>query len=352
MIGIVTGIAVMLCVFFIGAQICNVHVPTGTSTSKLNACRLPQMTCIHFLQHAGVKQVPGTLKYIWDPCANRLCTPGSTGNVLSRYWNTRAMLHFAGAEFEVGPNIARMLQQTSFLKFLPFHSPAPPCPDGNAYISGCLGCSMAGNYAFLYDFPALCNGAWSLFRHIIRNETKRALLQWHTMSQTPIPALGMNYVAVQYRCAADTLNADGYGPMGYSCYDQIPKSAKLILIILSSLNYGPCMKMAIDLKRHISTSRPSANVSFLSGSAEHDFSVMAHASVLVRHGQSTFGLWAGLTGSEIVFSLPLPSTSALNTTPDLGATWVWRKCPILSPAVAKQANIHSPESMIKWARQN
>lgn len=312
---------------------------------KYQTCHLT-LPCTHFEQYAGVQHHGN--KYVWDPCKGRVCTAGSTGNVLSRYWNTRAMLHFAGAEFEVGTQIKVILEHTSFLKYLPLSAPAPSCPDSFAYTLGCLGCSSGGKFQWLYDFPALCNGAWTLFRDTIQRDTVAALMQWHDASNTSVFPFQAHDVVIQYRCAQDTLYAAGYGPMGYTCYSDIPTRTSRIFIV-TSMGTPLCEEVIFDLKQYLSVLRPAANISILAASVSEDFSALTHAPFLIRHGQSTFGLWAGIAGSGTVYSIPLPY--ALNNTPFLGSNWIWRDCPIMKPFVVQN---HSQQDLkdivLKWVQ--
>lgn len=317
---------------------------SNNQTSYVRDCVSPTMACVHFENYSGVVKT-GKNIFVWDPCANRRCAPGSMGNVLSRYWNTRAMLHFAAVQFKVGPATAIIMEQTSFLRYLPFQSTAPSCPDALAYMSGCVGCSKMGQFSWLYDFPAMCNGAWTDYRHTIQKETMAALLQWHNATQQYAPVYGKNHAVVQYRCARDTFNAEGYGPMGYSCYDVIPHTTVNITIV-ASMDHPPCARLVHDLRLYFNQTWKNANVSIVSSSIEHDFSMLAHAPLMIKHGQSTFGLWAGLTGSGTVYSIPLPAVSAINQTPNLGHAWKWRDCPILPP----QANIENVDRIIQWVR--
>jgi hypothetical protein len=142
-----------------------------------------------------------------------------------------------------------------------------------------------------------------------------------------------------------------YGPMAYSCYNVIPQSTRRIYIV-ASVSHPPCKVLLEDLQRHLQSLHPAAEIIVSSKSVEEDFSALSRAPILIKHGQSTFSLWAGLAGNNRVYSMPLPSAYALDTTPDLGANWTWRACAQLEPGEAQSKNIKALSDILLWVKSN
>lgn len=140
--------------------------------------------------------------------------------------------------------------------------------------------------------------------------------------------------------------------MGYSCYDVIPQDAGRILVVAATSGHGPCSELVNDLVAHLSRSRPKAKVEVISASVGQDFAALMYAPTMIKHGQSTFGLWAGFSSRGQVISVPMMQPFALNTTPDLGTGWTWRDCPVLDPDFARTSGIRSVKGILKWVAEN
>ena len=315
-------------------------------------CSRVQYKCLPFFQHAGVElNEVNEPTFIWDP---KFIGHGwRTGNLLSAYWNARAMASYGGARFVASSRMVDVFNK-SWLQHLPFNVSPPLCPDPGAYYAGCLGC-MHGSLSENFIFPAICNGAWISFRSQVQADTRSALMSWVKSNNISVPQLSKPNTVIQFRCADDTLIHYAYGPLAFSCYKAIPPDTRHIYVVVDPQStHRTCAAILQALLSHLHSLYPNSRVSTMSGSVELDFITMWGADVLVRNSQSSYGLWAGFAATGAVWSAPMMEKSTLNATPDYGSQWNWLSCPILYPSVAAKNNLdrNSSIDIVTWLTDN
>lgn len=311
-----------------------------------NNCRQPDITCTPFYQYAGVSKRDNV--FYWNP--DYIRSYWRTGNLMSAYWNARAMAFYAGSAFEAG-SVKRFYQQ-SWLQYLPMHMPAPSCPDAVKYVRACFGCAWGRGPYDAFQYPHSCEGAWSTFRLDVQHGVQAAIMNWTINSGFEDTLQFQNQdVVIQFRCAHDTVVHEEYGPFAFSCYDVIPASTQSVYILVDPQHTSNAICSAIlkGLENYLQTKWQSA-VKRLELSTEASFIAMMQAPILFRHSQSSFGLWAGYAGNNTVYSAPMVEYLTSNTKPDFGPNWRWLSCPVLYPKVAKDAGISAttPRDVLKW----
>lgn len=330
------------------------HVAVSSWSPDRHSCpNPPQYRCREFFKNSG-SDLSASNAIIWDPPF--IAMSWRTGNRLSSYWNSRAMAYYGGHSFVMGPRM-RQIFKTSWQQYLPDQVPAAACPSPAEYYAGCVGCSYGRTTSENYMYPHICNGAWITFRRHVQLETHQAVHKW--MLQIGNSSLDFKPradIVVQFRCASDTLAHEEYGPLAHSCYDVIPSNAKTILILADPQVKGThaCEKMLAGLQQHLNAHWPNTPVVVSSGSIENDFITMLLAPVLIRSSQSSFGLWAGFASQNVVWSAPMVSNLAANSTPDFGPNWHWINCPVLYPSIARAANmsLNSVDEVLHWLQNN
>ena len=341
----------LISVFRVCQKRLDVQYDLPESSSK---CRDPDIVCHPFFTFAGVVQqyTGGSKTFVWEP--DFLRPYWHTGNRLSAYWNARAMAHFAGASFLAGPRMAKIYNE-SWLKHLPLHVQAPSCPNPVKYASGCFGCAWGRGPYDAFQYPHTCEGAWTQFRGQVQVDTRAAINLWLQENAVTPHAFAEDDVVVQFRCARDTLVHAEYGHFAYSCYRNVvtSKTKRLFLLVDPHSKSVPvCKDLLSDVTMFIQATYPNVSVTLKESGVEESFVFMMSAPILLRNSQSSFGLWAGLSGSNTVFSAPMISYLTLNTTPALGLGWNWLSCGVLYPEVAKKNGVSmtSSTSIIQWLR--
>eukprot|EP00929_Paragymnodinium_shiwhaense_P033337 TRINITY_DN1831_c0_g1_i1.p1 TRINITY_DN1831_c0_g1~~TRINITY_DN1831_c0_g1_i1.p1 ORF type:complete len:454 (-),score=55.23 TRINITY_DN1831_c0_g1_i1:8-1369(-) len=94
------------------------------------------------------------------------------GNVLSVYWEARALAALSGKSFEGVPGFG----PESWLHYLPKKVPAvPDFVNAAAFAEACYECSSATFKGLGLLYPHTCYGAWTHFRGVMQRETNDAL---------------------------------------------------------------------------------------------------------------------------------------------------------------------------------
>lgn len=324
------------------------------SAHKPLPCRHPDIECSPFFTFAGVveKKTGQSKTFVWEPDFIR--PYWHTGNRLSAYWNARAMAYFAGALFLAGPRMLHIYNE-SWLRHLPFHVQDPDCPDPAKYTAGCFGCAWGRGPYDAFQYPHTCEGAWTQFRERVQADTTAAIQHW-IQDNGMIPNTFIeDDVVVQFRCAQDTLVHSEYGHFAYSCYRKVvtSKTTRVFLLVDPNSKSVPlCKEMLSDLTMFIQHNYPNVTVTRKDAGLEEAFLFMMNAPILLRNSQSSFGLWAGFSGKNIVWSAPMIPYLTLNTTPPLGPGWNWLHCPVLYPDIARKHGLStlSSTSVIGWLR--
>ncbi|KAI8465634.1 MAG: hypothetical protein J3K34DRAFT_83737 [Monoraphidium minutum] len=302
---------------------------------------------------ASLRPVPGPgLCFAWTPQAIDL----RIGNMLAVYWNARAVSQFTGAAFErSGEDVG--VWNNSWLRFLARRVPAR-CPNAELYEAGFQGCNGTAARDFLRAmfYPATCNGHWSHFRSQIQAETEEGMKDWSKKVGIPLQRYNKTDVVVQFRCSFETLlGHPDYGPLGYSCYNVIPKDTRYIRVVAdkeAAAQAPACITVLHALKQHLKWLRPRARVIVRGRTADEDFMALWAAPTMLRDGQSSFGLFAGFGGTGVVYSQPFIEGQARERTPDWGPDWRWNDCPTLYPSVAQKLKITEADQIIKWQKRN
>eukprot|EP00929_Paragymnodinium_shiwhaense_P033341 TRINITY_DN1831_c0_g5_i1.p1 TRINITY_DN1831_c0_g5~~TRINITY_DN1831_c0_g5_i1.p1 ORF type:complete len:461 (-),score=50.03 TRINITY_DN1831_c0_g5_i1:8-1390(-) len=93
------------------------------------------------------------------------------GNVLSVYWEARALVALGGKSFEGLPGFG----PETWLHYLPNQVPVmPDFVNAAAFAEACYECSSQMGQLY----PHTCYGAWTHFRGVIQNETNSALVEY------------------------------------------------------------------------------------------------------------------------------------------------------------------------------
>ena len=282
--------------------------------------------------------IGGDQTIYWTPS-----TSSRWGNALSPYWQARALAHLAGYGFD-----AYVGFEQSWLVHLPKKLAPSSCPDVAQFTAACNSCDGES-----YEYAHRCNGAWVYIRPLIQQDTLAAFTAWAKAEQHSLPVFSPQDVAIQIRCAKDTiLEHPEYGPVAFSFYKHIkPTTSTIYVVTDKAVTYPVCIRLLDALHSFLESTYPSIPIKFVGGTREEDFARLLFAPTLFKDSQSSFGLWAGLANKGEVYSVPmLPEFTNNQTTPDLGPTWHWVQAPVLYPAVGAAAGLTADDhaGIIQW----
>eukprot|EP00195_Chlamydomonas_chlamydogama_P016814 CAMPEP_0202912310 /NCGR_PEP_ID=MMETSP1392-20130828/57399_1 /ASSEMBLY_ACC=CAM_ASM_000868 /TAXON_ID=225041 /ORGANISM="Chlamydomonas chlamydogama, Strain SAG 11-48b" /LENGTH=357 /DNA_ID=CAMNT_0049603175 /DNA_START=225 /DNA_END=1298 /DNA_ORIENTATION=+ len=301
-----------------------------------------------FISHAHAAKYPDCPNVKWEPaCAFTSLPSGKVqitekeivltaeastqlGDMLTTYWQARAMAHLAGLAFR------RTLEpgSHSFVMHLPSQVPRRSCADPEAFKRLCQQCPSvvaARKYK--------CSTTWiSAVLPQISEEIPQALKAWAAEARVPLHPLQHGDVLIQKDCAADNFLLGGPTSLvGFSYYRSAPPTTQRFLIVHhlgATRKYAPCAVLYRALASYLREHYPAAKVMVVADHLVQDFTRLTYATTVFRDSQSSYGLWACLgnlgTGGT-VYSVPLRDLPTDTTkvsaspplTPDWGPNWHW-----------------------------
>lgn len=220
------------------------------------------------------------------------------GNVLSPYWQGRAMSALGNYSFKTFTFGAK-----TWMKYLPTNS--DPFINFTNYEQFRIACKQCDG--IFWEFAHECVGAWDHIQPIIQKDTQNAIKSWLSINGKSLPDFEHNDWYIYDRCAEDTiLNNNGHGPISFSAMNVIPYTVTRIFIFQSREGMTPtCVAIAEARKKFLLKRYSRAEVHFAGSSVDDDFIKLVFApNLIVGSVGSSFALWGSLANSNDVYRFP------------------------------------------------
>jgi hypothetical protein len=283
------------------------------------------------------------------------------GNVLSPYWQARAVAHLANYTYHGGA-----FAPDTWMRHLPTNvTPAPNCqPDAEGF--GRM-CRDAGPKCDAMVYAHKCVGGWNLIVPAIQAGTRHALERDQAEGGVQLREWLQSDVVVYDRCAEDTVcGHPEHAPLGFSALavlldrDNITggvgvgKLKRVVYVYDPQVPQQLCVDIRAARIERIKQLLPEAEIELSAGTRAEDFAKLALApNVFVTSQGSSFALWSTLANTGRVW---MPRLYGEMAPDDVGANYRWlTKELLLTTQVCRDqlnvTNAHLPRSsplIVQW----